>query len=41
MKKANPALDKSFAFAIRIIKLCDYLCEEKKAFVIAVQPCAA
>jgi len=37
MKKENAALNKSFAFALRIIKLCDYLSEEKKAFVIAKQ----
>ena len=37
MNTKSVALQKSFAFALRIIKLCDYLCEEKRAFVIAKQ----
>ena len=33
--KENPVLEKSFAFALRIIKLNRYLIEEKKEFVLS------
>jgi four helix bundle protein len=33
--KENPILEKSFAFALRIIKLNRYLIEEKKEFVLS------
>jgi four helix bundle protein len=29
--------DKSYAFSIRIVKLCRYLCDEKKEFVLSKQ----
>ncbi len=35
--KDNILLDKSFAFAIRVVKACKYLSEEKKEFVISKQ----
>ena len=31
----NIVLDKSFAFALRIVKLYQYLCEEKREFVLS------
>jgi four helix bundle protein len=31
----NPVLTKSFAFALRIIKLCKYLSEEKREYVLS------
>ena len=37
MKKENVIKDKSFAFAVRIVKLYKYLVEEKKEYVIAKQ----
>ncbi len=37
MKKENAIVDKSKAFAIRVIKLYKYLCEEKKEFVLSKQ----
>ena len=37
MKKDNAIQDKSYAFALRIIKLYRYLCDEKKEFVISRQ----
>jgi four helix bundle protein len=37
MKKENIILDKSFAFAIRIVRLYKYLCEEKKEFTLSKQ----
>ena len=37
MKKENLIVDKSKAFALRIIKLYKYLCEEKKEFVLSKQ----
>lgn len=37
MKKENVILEKSFAFAVRIVKLYQYLCEEKKEFVLSKQ----
>ena len=36
-KKPNIVKDKSFAFALRIIKLCKYLIEEKREFVLSKQ----
>ncbi len=33
--KENPVLDKSFVFALRIVKLYRYLVEEKKDFVLS------
>jgi four helix bundle protein len=33
--KDNPVLEKSFAFALRIVKLYRYLVEEKKEFVLS------
>lgn len=35
--KDNIIKDKSYAFAIRIVKLYKYLCEEKKEFVLSKQ----
>jgi len=37
MKKENIVLDKSFVFAVRIVKLYKYLCEEKKEYVLSKQ----
>ena len=37
MKAENPVLEKSYAFALRIVKLYRFLCEEKKEFVLAKQ----
>lgn len=37
MKSENIIVDKSKAFAIRIIKLYKYLCDEKKEFVLSKQ----
>jgi four helix bundle protein len=37
MKKDNIIQQKSFAFAIRIVKLYKYLCDEKKEFVLSKQ----
>jgi four helix bundle protein len=33
----NIVLDKSFAFALRTVKLYQYLCEEKREFVLSKQ----
>ena len=33
----NVVVDKSYAFAIRIVKLCQYLNKEKKEFVLSKQ----
>lgn len=33
----NPVLDKSFSFSVRIVKLYQYLCNEKKEFVLSKQ----
>lgn len=33
--KDNPVLEKSFAFALRIVKLYKYLCEEKQEYVLS------
>jgi len=35
--KDNVIKDKSYTFAIRIVKLYKYLCEEKKEFVLSKQ----
>lgn len=37
MKEENIILDKSKAFALRIIRLYKYLCQEKKEFVLSKQ----
>jgi four helix bundle protein len=37
MKKENVIRDKSYAFAIRVIKLYQYLISEKKEFVLSKQ----
>ncbi len=37
MKKDNVIQEKSFAFAIRIVNLYKFLCEEKKEFVLSKQ----
>ncbi|MBI1760114.1 MAG: four helix bundle protein [Acidobacteria bacterium] len=34
-KKDNPVLDKSFKFALRIVKLYKYLTDEKREFVLS------
>lgn len=35
--KDNIILDKSFKFAVRIVKLYNYLCDEKKEFILSKQ----
>ena len=35
--KDNIILDKSFTFAVRVIKLCKYLCDEKKEYILSKQ----
>ena len=37
MKQDNLILDKSFDFAIRVVKLYKYLCDEKKEYVLSKQ----
>jgi four helix bundle protein len=37
MKSENIVQEKTFAFAIRIVKLYRYLCEEKKEFIMSKQ----
>ena len=37
MRTDNPLVDKSYAFALRVVKLYRYLSEEKKEFVISKQ----
>ena len=37
MEKDNVIVDKSKAFALRIIKMYKYLCDEKKEFVLSKQ----
>jgi four helix bundle protein len=37
MKGENIIQEKSFAFAIRIVRLYQYLCEDKKEFVLSKQ----
>jgi len=33
----NVVLDKSFAFAVRVVKLYQYLCNEKKEYILSKQ----
>jgi four helix bundle protein len=37
MKQDNIIQEKSFAFAVRIVNLYKYLCEEKKEFILSKQ----
>ncbi|MEA3353043.1 MAG: four helix bundle protein [Campylobacterota bacterium] len=37
MKQDNIILDKSFSFAVRIVKLYKYLCDKKKEYVLSKQ----
>ena len=37
MKKGNIILDKSFTFAVRIVKLYKHLCEDKKEYILSKQ----
>ncbi len=37
MKKVNAIKDKSFAFAIRVVKTYRFLCSEQKEFVMSKQ----
>lgn len=37
MKQENIILDKSFAFAVRVVKLYKYLCNEKKEYILSKQ----
>lgn len=37
MEKPNPAKDKSYAFALRIVKLYRHLCESKKEYTLSKQ----
>jgi len=37
MKKENVIQEKSYAFAVRIVKVYQYLCTEKKEFVLSKQ----
>ena len=37
MKTDNVVRDKSYAFAVRIVKVYQYLCVEKKEFVLSKQ----
>ncbi len=37
MKSDNVVVEKSYKFALRIVKLYKHLCEEKKEFVLAKQ----
>jgi four helix bundle protein len=37
LKKDNVIQNKSFAFALRIVNLYKYLCEEKKEFILSKQ----
>jgi len=37
MKQENIILEKSFAFAVRIVKLYKYFCDEKKEYVLSKQ----
>ena len=37
MKKNNVVQEKSYAFAVRIVKVYKYLCEEKKEFTLSKQ----
>jgi len=35
--KKNVVKDKSFAFALRVVRLCRYLADEKREFVLSKQ----
>lgn len=37
MRDENPLVDKSYAFALRVVKLYRYLCDEQKEFVLSKQ----
>jgi four helix bundle protein len=37
MKKENPLLDKSYAFAVRVAKLCFAIQQEKKEYILTKQ----
>lgn len=37
MKQNNLILDKSFGFAVRIVKLYKFLCDEKKEYILSKQ----
>lgn len=37
MKQDNVILDKSFIFAVRVVKLYKYLCDEKREYVLSKQ----
>jgi len=37
MKQENIILEKSFAFAVRVVKLYKYLCDEKKEYILSKQ----
>ena len=37
LRKDNIVLDKSFDFAVRVVKLYKYLCSEKKEYVLSKQ----
>ncbi|MBF0433032.1 MAG: four helix bundle protein [Fibrobacteria bacterium] len=37
VQKPNPAVDKSYAFALRIVKLYKQLCDENKEYVLSKQ----
>lgn len=37
MKQDNLILDKSFAFAVRVVKLYKFLCDEKKEYILSKQ----
>ncbi len=37
MKQENIIINKSFTFAVRIVKLYQYLCKEKKEYVLSKQ----
>lgn len=37
LKSTNILVDKSFKFAVRIVKLYKYLCEEKKEYILSKQ----
>ena len=37
MRRENVLVERSLAFAVRIVKLYKYLCEEKKEFVLSKQ----
>ena len=37
MKKDNPLKDKSYAFAVRIVKMYKYLCDKKHDYVLSKQ----